>query len=113
MLGETRRVFLCFLSTWACSSLLGCEQMKSFPLFMRVTFATAIGGATSNNTRAPARGILNYTIPSSIDQVSAYLASSDGAKPKIADSLHIILIGQNNIAANTLATGAGEFFVFL
>ncbi|KAL7411843.1 hypothetical protein BDY24DRAFT_395033 [Mrakia frigida] len=66
----------------------------------------AVGGATSNNTRAPGSKILNVTVPSSIEQVDAFLASSDGAKSKLGRSLHIILVGQNNIAANPAATGA-------
>lgn len=69
---------------------------------------SAVGGATSNNTRAPGSKILNVTVPSSIEQVDAFLASSDGAKSKLGRSLHIILVGQNNIAANPAATGAGE-----
>ncbi|KAL7412545.1 hypothetical protein BDY24DRAFT_370714 [Mrakia frigida] len=65
----------------------------------------AIGGATSNNTRAPGQ-LEGVPVPSSIEQVDSYLSSSDGAKSKLAKTLHIILVGQNNINANPATTGA-------
>ena len=69
----------------------------------------AIGGATSNNTRAPGT-LLQFDVPSAIDQVEAYLAALEGQGPEqrktLEDRLHILLVGQNNIAHNPRATGA-------